>query len=280
MSKIQDKLKRRNWMFDIVKGFFIGSGFIVPGVSGGAISAIFGIYEPLINWLANIGEDFKENVRYFFPLGIGGVLGIVAFSFLVALAMGAFETVMYWAFVGAIIGMLPSLWKDAGRQGRSKRDLFIMGLAFILAFGLLAYGNQLIQGQVAPSFGAWIVCGFLISLGMLMPGLSPSNFILYMGLYEDMAQGFAHLDLGVVIPIGLGAVATIFTLAKIIESIFSSYYSQFYHLIFGVVIASTLMIIPKDYAGFVPLDYLYCLVAFIIGSLIGYWMSLLEEKYK
>ena len=55
----------REWFLRFVKGMFIGSGFILPGVSGGALAAIFGIYERIISFLAHITKDFKENVRFF-----------------------------------------------------------------------------------------------------------------------------------------------------------------------------------------------------------------------
>lgn len=276
----KEKLENRNWLFDVVKGIFIGSGFIVPGVSGGALAAIFGIYEPLINFLANITDNFWKNIKYFLPIGIGGIIGVILFSWIVSFALGNYETYVLWAFVGTIFGMMPALWKEAGEQGRDKVDMTIMVVSFILGFILLAFGNYFIDGQVAPSFIAWMVCGALISLGMLIPGLSPSNFIVYMGLYKDMSDAFARLDFSVIIPIAIGAVITIFALAKVIEKIFENYYSKFYHFIFGIVLASTVMIIPTDYSGFGFMDYVWCLIAFVLGAALGHWMSQLEEKYK
>ena len=66
----------KDWMLRFVKGMFIGSGFILPGVSGGALAAVFGMYERLISFLAHITKNFKENVLFFLPVGLGGVTGI------------------------------------------------------------------------------------------------------------------------------------------------------------------------------------------------------------
>lgn len=280
MKTIDDRLEKRNFIFDMVKGFFMGSGFIVPGVSGGAISAIFGVYKPLITWLSNIKKDFKKNLKYFFPIGIGGIIGIIFFSFLIFILIGSYETIMMWSFVGAILGMVPSLWKETGKEGRDGVDIIYMVLSFIFAFSLMFFGNTLFKGRVEPSFFIWIICGFLISLGLLIPGLSPSNFILYMGLYDKMAEGFAKVDFSVIIPIVIGSIITIFSLAKVIEKIFKNHYSKFYHLIFGVVIASTLMIIPTNYIGFKTIDYILSVVSLIAGILLGSFMAKLEEKYK
>ncbi|EPM6810198.1 undecaprenyl phosphate translocase family protein, partial [Enterococcus hirae] len=61
----------KDWLLRFVKGMFIGSGFILPGVSGGALAAVFGIYERLISFLAHLTRNFKENVLFFLPVGLG-----------------------------------------------------------------------------------------------------------------------------------------------------------------------------------------------------------------
>lgn len=270
----------QSWLFRFVKGMFIGSGFIIPGVSGGALAAIFGIYERLIKFIANITDNFMKNLKFFLPVGLGAFFGIFLLSFVVSFALENYATISIWFFVGAIVGMIPSLWKEAEKQGRDKVDWTILIVAFVFGIVLLGFGNQLFDGQVQPSFWSFLICGVLIALGVLVPGLSPSNFIVYMGLYGEMSNGFKNLDLTVLVPIALGGIITIFSLAKLIEKIFDNYYSQFYHFIFGVVLASTVMIIPTDYQGFGFVQYLWCVIMLGLGTAIGAWMSKLEEQYK
>ena len=76
-----DKQKKNDWFLRFFKGMFIGSGFILPGVSGGALAAIFGLYERMIAFLANVTKDFKKNFLFFLPVGIGALAGIVVLSF-------------------------------------------------------------------------------------------------------------------------------------------------------------------------------------------------------
>ena len=85
---------------------FIGSGFILPGVSGGALAAIFGLYERMIAFLANVTKDFKKNVLFFLPVGIGALAGIVVLSFGVSYLLGNFETIILWFFIGCIVGTI------------------------------------------------------------------------------------------------------------------------------------------------------------------------------
>lgn len=270
----------QNWILRFVKGMFIGSGFILPGVSGGALAAIFGIYERIIRFLANITKNFKDNVLFFIPVGLGALTGIVILSFGVSFLLGNFETIILWFFVGCIVGTAPSLWKEAGKQGRSQKDYLILGVSFLLGLVLLYLGKQSFSGAIEPSFIAWFISGALIALGILVPGLSPSNFIVYMGLYTAMADGFKTLDFSVIIPIGIGGLVTVLLLSKAIELIFERYYSYFFHFIVGIVLASTLMIIPVNYVGFTVIEYLLCAVMLIMGTLLGKWMATLEEKYK
>ena len=68
------------WIVRFLKGILAGIGAITPGLSGGVLLVVFGIYEPLVRWLANIRNKFVQHLRYFLPVGIGGVIGVIAFS--------------------------------------------------------------------------------------------------------------------------------------------------------------------------------------------------------
>jgi putative membrane protein len=77
-----------DWFIRLVKGALVGIGFILPGLSGGVLAVIFGIYNPLIRFLANIRYKFLKNVLYFLPVGIGAAIGIVLFAIVVEKAFG------------------------------------------------------------------------------------------------------------------------------------------------------------------------------------------------
>lgn len=280
MSSQTTENQRKDWLIRFIKGMFIGSGFIIPGVSGGALAAIFGIYERIITFLANLTKNIKENILFFLPVGLGALFGIAVLSWGVSFLLENYETIVKWFFVGAIVGTAPALWKEAGAKGRSQTDYIILALSFVFGLVLLFFGQSLFQGQVEANFLSWMISGGLIALGILIPGLSPSNFILYMGLYQAMADGFKTLDLSVLIPIGIGGLLTILVLAKIIERVFQTNYSKFFHFIVGIVLASTIMIIPTNYSGFTLTHYLLSLLTFALGVGIGWWMSRLEENYK
>ncbi|EPA0802531.1 DUF368 domain-containing protein [Enterococcus hirae] len=259
---------------------FIGSGFILPGVSGGALAAVFGMYERLISFLAHLTRNFKENVLFFLPVGLGGISGVFLLSFLVSFLLGTYETTILWFFVGCIVGTVPALWKEAGKKGRQSGDIILMIVTLIVAYFFLLYGSQLFDGQVEQNTVTWIIAGGLIGLGMIVPGLSPSNFLVYMGLYKAMADGFKEARLDVILPIGLGAVVCVLTLSKLFDFIFSKAHSKLFHFILGVVFASTVMIVPTDYTNLSLLGIIFCPILFFAGIALGWWMSRLEEQYK
>lgn len=269
----------REWFLRFVKGMFIGSGFILPGVSGGALAAIFGIYERIISFLAHITKDFKENVRFFLPIGLGGVTGVFLLSFGVSFLLGTYEVMIMWFFVGCIVGTVPALWKEAGREGRSHRDIMILIGSFVAGYLFLWQGSSLFS-EVQQNFWTWLIAGGLIGLGMIVPGLSPSNFLIYMGMYKAMSDGIKELNFSVIVPIGIGGIVTVLGLSKMMDYIFSKAYAQLFHFILGIVFASTVMIIPTDYAGFTGMNYVASFLLLLAGIALGAWMSRLEETYK
>lgn len=276
----RQKQKNNDWFLRFVKGMFIGSGFILPGVSGGALAAIFGMYERIISFLANMSKNFKENILYFIPVGLGALSGIVLLSFGVSFLLGNYETIILWFFIGSIVGTIPTLWKEAGKQGRTRTEWIILVAAFILGCLILLVGNHFSGGKVPVNYFTWMIAGGLIALGIIVPGLSPSNFIVYMGIYKDMSDGFKSLDIGIILPIFIGMILTVFTFSKLIHRVFQEAYPQMFHFIFGIVLASTVLIIPVNYQGFTFVDYLACLGLLLLGISLGSWMCKLEDTYK
>src|SRR5690625_8000281 len=109
---------------------FIGSGFILPGVSGGALAAVFGIYERIILFLANLTKNFKENVNYFLPVGLGDLTGVFLLSLVVSVLFGGYETIILWFVVGGIVGRVAELSREAGGEGIRGRDIVKLLITF------------------------------------------------------------------------------------------------------------------------------------------------------
>ena len=278
-----------SWIARMLKGMIIALGFILPGVSGGVLAAILGIYERMIRFLAHIKENFVENVLYFTPVAIGMVLGIAAFSYPVNLLLDNYKVIVLWGFAGAIIGTIPSLIKESVKESdRDRADTVTFWLSFILS-GVFLYSLNGMVGTLPTNFLSFVLAGALIALGILIPGLSPSNLLLILGLYTPMLTGFKRLDLfGTFLPIGIGGALALILFSKAMDYILKHYHSRVYHFIIGIVLSSTLLIVlPQSgnsesisYAGVSIFTLVLAAFFFGLGIWLGIWMSQLEEKYK
>ena len=265
-----------SWISKMIKGIVIALGFILPGISGGVLAAILGIYERMIRFLAHPFKQLKEDVLYFLPVAIGMLLGIGLFSYPIEYLLEHYQVYVLWSFAGAIIGTVPSLVKEANRESeRDKVDLIWFWATFIIS-GISLYSLNFVVGS-------------LLALGILVPGLSPSNLLLILGLYAPMLTGFKSFDLfGTFLPIGIGAVLTLIAFSKFMDYALRVYHSRVYHFIIGIVLSSTLLILlpnagnPESisYAGLSIVSYVIIAFFFALGIWLGIWMSQLEDKYK
>lgn len=278
-----------SWISKIIKGIIIALGFILPGISGGVLAAILGIYERMIRFLAHPFKQLKEDILYFLPVSIGMLLGIGLFSYPIEYLLEQYQVYVLWSFAGAIIGTVPSLVKEANRESeRDKVDLIWFWATFIIS-GISLYSLNFVVGSLSATFLNFILAGALLALGILVPGLSPSNLLLILGLYSPMLTGFKTFDLfGTFLPIGIGAVLTFVAFSKFMDYALRVYHSRVYHFIIGIVLSSTLLIlIPNagssesiSYAGLSIVSYVIIAFFFALGIWLGIWMSQLEDKYK
>ena len=267
-----------------LKGVVIGLGFIFPGVSGGVLAAILGIYERMLRFMAHLTKNFKENLLFFLPVGIGGIVGIGLLSKPLEWLLQNYQIVVLWGFAGAIIGTLPALAKESTlKSKRTMGDLFWFFGTMIIGFLFLYFMGDIL-GTIPANFLGFVLAGGLIALGVLVPGLSPSNLLLVLGLYDPMLKGFKGFDiLGVFLPIAIGGLLVMLLFSKLMEWLLEHYHSKVYHFILGIVIASTVLIVlppVADYSGFTWLTAVSGVILFVLGYWLGAWMSKLEEKYK
>lgn len=265
------------WIIRFVKGILVGIGAITPGLSGGVLMVVFGIYEPLVRWLADIRKKFLPNLRFFLPVGIGGVIGVVAFSAVIDYAFTHFAAQFTWLFIGFITGTIPSLLKTAGEQGRKKWHWLLLGVFAVGIYLFMTWMESIRSVTMTPSFWGWLLSGALTGFGLVVPGMSPSNFLLYLGLYQPMANGIKNLELGVILPLILGVVLVIFIFARLVSWLFRKHHALMYHIIIGIVIGSTAAIIPSGVSGFGVIAA--CALLFLAGASASFALAKLDEKH-
>ena len=227
----------------VLQGMLIGVGAVLPGISGGVLCVVFGIYKPVMELLSSPVKKFKTHVPRLLPVIVGAALGFLGVAKVLAFFLEKYPDQSVCLFVGLIGGMLPSLFREAGEQGRTRGSWISLVVAFAVVLALLLSLNVL-SVTIAPSFGWYLFCGFCMALSIIAPGMSFSTLLMPLGLYTPLVDGIGNLDFGVLVPAGIGAVVTIVCLAKAINALFTHFYSCAFHAIVGIVIAATLVIIP------------------------------------
>jgi len=271
-----------DWTLRFVKGAFIGTGAILPGVSGGALAAVFGLYERIIGFLADLRKDFVANVIFFLPVALGAAFGLFVLAFPLDYFLVNAKVQVMWLFIGCIAGTLPALFREAGKRGRQRWHVILAGVVAVLALAGLLVARTYLNVAMPLNFGTWVLAGVIFALGIVVPGLSPSNFLLYFNMYQPMTQGIKELDLGVIIPVAIGAVLCVLAFAKLVSMLLERAYPIVFHVIFGIVIASTAIIVPTI-AEHLALDAVGAVVTAALAAAglgVGLWMGQLEERYK
>ncbi|MGN0636102.1 MAG: DUF368 domain-containing protein [Acutalibacteraceae bacterium] len=259
------------FLLRFLEGILIGTGGILPGVSGGALCVVFGIYRPLMELFSNPFKNLKKYFWMLFPYGLGIGVGFIGLAGLVDYVLRTHEALAVCAFVGLILGMVPQLFRDAGEQGRGKGDWVALSISFALLTALFLYLRYGAGMHIVPNVGWWLVCGAIWGLNVILPGMSSSSMLIFLGLYQPMLAGISRFSMQVILPIGAGAVLVILTLSKAVNALFSKHYARMYHVILGAVLATVVPLIPIHFSGVwdVVLDALCIAGGFVVSLLLN-----------
>ena len=276
MRRKRDRNFGIRWLRDLLCGVLIGAGAILPGVSGGVLAVVFDIYRPFMEVLTHPREAIPKYWRWFLPIGLGCAIGFLGFAKGIAAAIDVSSTVTTWLFIGLIVGTVPSLFREAGKEGRSIGSWVSMAVCAGAIFFSLFYVGKVICVTVEPNFWWYNFCGALWGMSLVLPGLTSSSVMMALGLYQPMLEGLARLDFLVLSACLPGMVLTILLLARLVSWFFRKHYSIAFHGIFGIVLASTLVIIPTSYVG--AWEIVLSAVCCIGGFLLAYFMARLDRR--
>ena len=212
----------------------------------------------------------------YFPTGNRDFIGFLGFAKGIAAAIDVSSTVTTWLFIGLIVGTVPSLFREAGKEGRSIGSWVSMAVCAGAIFFSLFYVGKVICVTVEPNFWWYNFCGALWGMSLVIPGLTSSSVMMALGLYQPMLEGLARLDFLVLSACLPGMVLTILLLARLVSWFFRKHYSIAFHGIFGIVLASTLVIIPTSYVG--AWEIVLSAVCCIGGFLLAYFMARLDRR--
>ena len=267
----------KKFIVRVIQGAIIGAGAILPGISGGVLCVIFGIYRPMMAVLAHPIKNVKLYWKMFIPIAIGWAIGFVGLAGAIASLLSLNAAVIVSLFVGLIIGTFPSLFREGAKSGTSKGmwiALAVSTLALLAFFYTLKFSTST---AVTPSFGWYIFCGALWGISLIVPGMSSSSLLMFLGLYQPMSAGIASFDVNVLFPFAIGIIGTVLLLARLVNHLFNKHYGIAFYCVIGFVIASTIPIIPISFAGFG--EAALCVAAAVAGFAGSFFMDRWSEKH-
>ncbi len=269
----------------ILKGFVIGSSMSVPGVSGGTMAILLGIYDKLIGAISNFLKDIKGNILFLMKFCIGAAVGIGSLAFVIEWLLELFPLPVSFFFLGAVIGGIPALYKKT-RESKFKISsalYFLFGLVVVIAIGFLPVGNfDISSGTGFTHYLLVLGTGIIIALALVLPGISTSHMLLVLGMYDTMLTAITDFNVVYIGIIGLSTLVGIFLITKPIEWTMNKFPHQTYCMIIGFVLGSTseifrdkiIPVIP-DSAGlswWVP-SVLISIVTFVLGYFAILYLS-------
>ncbi len=257
----------------------MGASDLIPGVSGGTIALLLGIYDRLITAISGLlSSNWKKQLKFLIPLGIGMATALLSLSHLIKWLFLNYPQPLQFFFLGLVIGILPNLFYQSEARNKFKaKHIILLILATIivasLAF-LIPDESPAIQDRTLLTYVLFISSGFIASAAMILPGISGSLVLMIIGVYYTVINGIVNLHLDVLATVGIGIVIGIIVMSKIIKFLLVNYHTGTFAVIIGMVIGSIFIL----FEGF-P-EEIFQLVLSIVTFISGLTAAYLIGKFK
>lgn len=272
----------KNILKNVLGGMAVGIANIIPGVSGGTMLVILGLFDRLMDSISDIfrvhSEDRWGSIKFLVQVLIGAGIGLVGFAKIVDWLFANYSTQTFYWFIGLVLFSVPSLLKKELKQHKVAWLWFALGLAIIFVISFVSPVKQDLTVEVFPELSLMYLIG-LIFVGiisgatMLFPGVSGSMVLLIIGqyyLFKSLVANVTSFEMNVLIPlvfIGVGIVLGILISAKLTSYLLKRSRRQTVSLILGLIIASAVVLLPLD-AVYSTATYISSAVAFAVGGFV------------
>ncbi len=237
----------------VLKGMAMGSADVVPGVSGGTIAFILGIYEELLNSISNVNlklfrtlknEGFKSawkelNGGFLLSLFLGIVISFVSLAKIISWLL-KYQPILLWAFFfGLVLSSVIYIVKQITKWSFSTIVMLVLGV--VSAYWITTL-NPLVNENSSPIF--LFLSGAIAICAMILPGISGSFVLLLLGAYKPIIDAINNRDLKTIFFVGAGAIVGILTFSKVLKWLFAHYKNSMLAVLTGFIIGSLNKIWP------------------------------------
>ncbi|MDR1262454.1 MAG: DUF368 domain-containing protein [Oscillospiraceae bacterium] len=278
------------WLVNGMRGLILGIACVLPGVSGGVIALSMGLYQPILAALVHFRRDVKVNARFLAPLAVGGGIGILLTARAMSEIIQRAESNITVLFVGLVLGGLRALWAQA-TEGKAPRVndkgavmaagwtyrqwvlnilLMLLGFGLIFVFSLLDRVTE--PGAGLREFNGWLAVmgGAVYAFATVVPGVSSSFLLLYLGIYQPMMNALGH-PLTQIKPLLFalaGGLACAAILIKVVEWLFRRFPAPSRFTVMGFVLGSVYIVFPWPVFAANWLTHTLLLIAGIVVALL------------
>jgi len=256
---------------NIYRGLLMGISDLIPGVSGGTIAFILGIYDRFLESLSKFfSKEWKQQLPFLVPLGIGIGIALLGFSRVIDFLLTKYEAPTMYFFLGLIIGVIPFIAK----QAKVKTDftfghfIVLIIVAILLAFTAFIVPDTSVITKLTVGKAIFLFfAGWLASMAMLLPGISGSFILLLLGAYHTATNALSTLNIPIIIIVGSGVVLGFVVSSKAITYILHHHRVMTFAVILGLIIGSVFVIYPGLPESGTPL--VMSVVAFVTGLIVA-----------
>ena len=241
-----------------IKGIVLGVAFVIPGVSGGTLAVLLGIYEELIEAASNFYKNmvnFKKYFMYLLPIGLGIIFSVAVFAKLIKFGLEKSPIITILIFLGMIIGGIPALVRNVKGTKINLKDMTLMLVGLIIVISMLIFhksnSNVVLTNMSITGYITLFLVGAIAAVTMVVPGISGSFTLMLIGYYEPVLNlvnditSFKNLgpNLILIFIFMLGVFIGIIFISKIIEWCLKHYKRETYYAIIGFVLSSIISVI-------------------------------------
>ncbi|HML36585.1 MAG TPA: DUF368 domain-containing protein [Bacillota bacterium] len=262
----------------IIKGFIIGASMLVPGVSGGTMAIILGIYDELIHGVSTFRQKAKENTILLLTYGLAGIAGILLFSGPMHAAVNLWTKPMMFLFLGAILGSIPPLYRKVKISRIKPVNIMVALIGALLGVCTMYLPEGLFQmsgGFHLLDFLMLAVAGVVIAIALILPGISASYILLMLGMYDMTLIAIKEFNLAYLVPLAIGVLLGTFLTAGILEREMKRHPQFTYMLIIGFMLGSLVEVFPGLPGG---AEILPCALTFLAGLAAVLWIGRKRRK--
>jgi putative membrane protein len=269
----------------LIAGFLMACANLVPGVSGGTMILVMGLYERFVNATANITRlKFRAGDLFLAALmGIGAVVAVIGLVSTVRFLVSEHRGAMFSLFIGLTLGGAPLLIKITRPFNKNSIFLVILGVAVIAMMAMFKMEKpEEITAAFNTNYALDAVSGLAGIASMVLPGISGAYMLLLLGRYESVLGAIETLvngdmsGLHVMVPFAIGAGLGLIVVSNALKWLLQHREKATHGCLLGILLGSVIGLWPFGPQS-VAADYALCAVLAVVGFLITTGMARLSR---